>query len=371
LSEVKAAPALAFILVSQKQLLEIPVQTHSRFPRLLLAVFSSLPLCAHAAALTPAYHPVALVPFTPGQGSGVAMAIDDRGTVCGMWTGPTGAFCWRDGTLTELQPLPGDDNVFVEGINARGQAVGFSQSTVNFRRRAAVFVDSIARELTIPQATDAAGADIDNAGDVVGAYVTRSGETMAYLFRHGEGRDLGTLGQTMRSSRAAGINNRRQIVGSSVIDTPTPIGNFQTRAFLYQHGSMTVLATPAGFSSVASRINERGQAIGRIERNDASWEDSRAALWDKDGLKVLLDQASDARGINKRGQVVGAVLTGSGGFFYEPGKPVRSLNDLIDTSDGWNIVYAQAINERGQIVGFGCKGELCGPVLMNPTGAAD
>jgi hypothetical protein len=47
---------------------------------------------------------------------------------------------------------------------------------------------------------------------------------------------------------------------------------------------------------------------------------------------------------------------------------VRSLNDLIDTSTGWNIVYAQAINERGQIVGFGCKGESCGPVLMNPTG---
>jgi probable HAF family extracellular repeat protein len=347
------------------------VQT-SRFSPVLLAVLvTSLPLFAQAAPNTPAYQPVALVPFTAGQGSGVAMAINNQGTVCGMWTGPTGAFCWRDGHLTELQPLPGDDNVAVEGINARGQAVGLSQSTATFRRTAVVFVDGLAHEVTIPQSTGSTASDIDNAGDIVGSYTTRAGENMAFVYQHGEVRDLGTLGQTVRNSGAAGINNRRQIVGTSYIDTPTNSGSFQSRAFLYQQGAMTALATPAGFSSVAARINERGQVIGRLERNDASWEDYRAALWDKDGLKVLLDQASDARGINNRGQVVGGVLTGSGGFFYEPGKGVRSLNDLIDTSTGWNIVYAQAINERGQIVGFGCKGELCGPVLMNPVGKRD
>jgi probable HAF family extracellular repeat protein len=298
----------------------------------------------------------------------VALVINNQGLVCGMWTGPTGAFCWRDGQLTELQPLPGDDNVGVSGINARGQAVGYSQSTVSFQRRAVVFVDGLAHEVPIPQATDANASDIDNAGDIVGRYTARNGETMAFLVRHGEVLDLGTLGQTNRNSVAEGINKRRQIVGTSTIDTPTPAGNFQTRAFLYQQGTMTALATPAGYGSVASRINERGQVIGRLEPNDASWETWRAALWDKGQVKVLLDQASDARGINNRGQVVGAVLTGSGGFFYEPGQGVRSLNDLIDTSTGWNIFYAQAINERGQIVGFGCKGDLCGPVLMNPTG---
>jgi probable HAF family extracellular repeat protein len=327
---------------------------------------ASLPLLAMAAP-TPAYQPVALLPFTPGQGSGVAMVINNQGMVCGMWTGPTGAFCWRDGKLTELQPLPGDDNVFVQSINERGQAVGVSQSTASFRRRAVVFVDGVAQEVPVPQATDATASGINNAGDIVGTYTGRDGLGMAFLFRDGVVHDLGTLGQTLRNSGAADINNGRQIVGSSFIDTPTPAGNLQGRAFLVQQDAMTVLPTPAGYSSVASRINERGQIIGRLEPNDASWETWRAALWDKGSVKVLLDQASDARGINNRGQVVGAVLTGSGGFFYEPGKGVRSLNDLIDTSSGWNIVYAQAINERGQIAGFGCKGELCGPVLMNPA----
>jgi probable HAF family extracellular repeat protein len=337
----------------------------------LLAALIGLPMFVHAAPEKPAYQPVALIPFTPGQGSGVAMAINDQGTVCGMWYGPTGAFCWRDGRLTEMQPLPGDDNVGVEGINARGQAVGISQSTVNFQRRAVVFVDGVAHEVPIPQAIDAYASDINDAGDIVGRYTARNGDTMAYLVRHGEVQDLGTLGQTNRNSYAAGINNRRQIVGASNIDAQTPIGNTQERAFLYQNGSMKPLATPAGFSSVASRVNEKGQVIGRLEPNDDSWETWRAALWDKGQLKVLLEQPSDARGINNRGQVVGAVLTGSGGFLYEPGKGIRSLNDLIDTSTGWNIVYAQAINERGQIVGFGCKGELCGPVLMNPLGGGN
>jgi probable HAF family extracellular repeat protein len=347
------------------------MHTASRSSLILLATLSCAAFSAHAGAHRPAYQPVALAPFSPGQGSGVAMAINDQGTVCGIWTGPTGAFCWRNGTLTALQPLPGDDNVSVDGINARGQAVGMSQSTATFRRRAVVFVDGVAHEVPIPQAVDAYASDINDAGDVVGRYTARNGDTMAYLARHGEVQDLGTLGHTNRNSYAAGINNRRQIVGASNIDTPTPIGNTQERAFLYRNGSLTALATPAGFSSVASRVNERGQVIGRLEPNDDSWETWRAALWDQGQVKVLLDQASDARGINNRGQVVGAVLTGSGGFFYEPGKGVRSLNDLIDTSTGWNIVYAQAINERGQIVGFGCKGELCGPVLMNPTGGGN
>jgi probable HAF family extracellular repeat protein len=333
----------------------------------LLAALASLPLLAQAALNKPAYQPVALIPFTPGQGAGVATAINNRGVVCGFWTGPTGAFCWRDGQLTELQPLPGDDNVAVESINARGQAVGLSQSTATFRRHAVIFVDGIAQPIPIPQATDSIASGINNAGDVVGTCFGRDGQGMAFLYRHGVPQDLGTLGQTVRNSGAADINNRGQIVGSSFIDTPTENGGFETRAFLYQHDSMAALPTRPGYSNIAARVNERGQVVGRIESNDGSG-DYRAALWDKGQLKVLVEQPSDARGINNRGQVVGAVLTGSGGFFYEPGKGVRSLNDLIDTSTGWNIVYAQAINERGQIVGFGCKGELCGPVLMNPTG---
>jgi probable HAF family extracellular repeat protein len=241
LSEIKAAPDLALILVSPRQLKEIPVQTASRLSLLALATLSSAPLSAQAAPDKSAYQPVALVPFTPGQGSGVATAINDHGTVCGLWTGPTGAFCWRDGQLTELQPLPGDDNVAVDSINARGHAVGLSQSTATFRRHAVVFIDGVAQEVAIPQATGATASGIDNAGDIVGAYTGRDGLGMAFLYRDGVVHDLGALGQTVRSSGATGINDRQQIVGNSLIDVPTDNGGFETRGFLYQHGAMTAL----------------------------------------------------------------------------------------------------------------------------------
>jgi probable HAF family extracellular repeat protein len=347
--------------------MEIPVRNQHRFPGLVLAALSILPFAAQAAP-KPSHQPVALIPFTAGQGSGVGMVINNQGMVCGMLLSGTGAFCWRAGKLVELQPLPGDYNVVVNGINDRGQAVGYSQTDITFRRRAVVFVDGVATELPIPASTSSSAAGIDNGGDIAGTYTNRAGEDMAFLYRHGSVVDLGTLGSTVRSSSAADINNGKQVVGTSFIDSPTPNGSFESRAFTVQHGDMQALPTPAGYSGIGTRVNERGQVVGWIESNDNPFDSQRAALWDKGRLKVLLDQPSHARGINNRGEVVGAVLiSGSSGFFYEPGKDVRSLNDLIDTSTGWSIVYAQAINDRGQIVGLGCKGQLCGPVLLDPV----
>jgi probable HAF family extracellular repeat protein len=347
--------------------MEITVRYHHSVPGLLLAAMANLPFTAQAAP-QPSHQPVALIPFTAGQGSGVAMVINNEGMVCGMSAGPTGAFCWRDGRLLELQPLPGDDNVAVGGINARGQVVGLSQSSTTFRSRAVVFVDGVANEVPIPASASSSAAGISNGGDIAGTYANRAGEAMAFVYRDGSVTDLGTLGSAVRSSSAADINNAKQVVGTSTIDIPTPNGSFESRGFLVQDGAMRALPTPAGFSSTATRVNEGGQVVGWIERIDNPDGSNLAALWDKDGLKVLLDQSSHARGINNRGQVVGALLTGSGGFIYEPGKGVRSLNDLIDTSTGWSIVYAQAINDRGQIVGYGCQAALCGPVLLNPVG---
>jgi probable HAF family extracellular repeat protein len=209
--------------------------------------------------------------------------------------------------------------------------------------------------------------DINDAGDVVGSYSDRPGESMAYLLRQGTVRDLGTLGQTVRASGAAGIDNRGQVVGSSSTDVPTSSGQFRVLAFSWRNDALTALATPPAHSSHAARVNARGQIVGFVERHDGGAESYRAVLWDADGMTILSDQPSDARGINNRGQVVGAVQAGTGGFLYEPGKGSRNLNDLIDPASGLTFVYPQAINERGQIVGYGCQGESCGPMLLNPV----
>jgi probable HAF family extracellular repeat protein len=334
---------------------------------LLLGAAAALPLSTHAAPGY-RYEPIVLVPFTPGQGSGVAKMINNSGTICGTASGSPGAFCWRDGRLIALKPLPGDEYAEPESINEKGEVVGSSYDVDTDRRRAVVFVDGAAHELPVAVHASSTAMDINDAGDIVGAYSDRLGDAMAYVIRQGTVRDLGTLGQTVRASVGAGIDNRGQVVGSSTTDQATPFGQFRVLAFSDRRDTLTALPTPPEHSSHAARVNARGQTVGFIERDNGGAEGYRAVLWDADGMHVLSDLPSDARGINNRGQVVGSVQTAPGGFLYEPGKGSHNLNDLIDPAAGLTFVYPQAINERGQIVGYGCQGESCGPMLLDPVG---
>lgn len=83
-------------------------------------------------------------------------------------------------------------------------------------------------------------------------------------------------------------------------------------------------------------------------------------------MKVLVDEPGDARDINILGQVVGGLHERTGGFLYHPTTGARDVKELIDPASGYTIVYPQAINDRQQIVGFGCKELLYGPVLLDP-----
>jgi probable HAF family extracellular repeat protein len=179
--------------------------------------------------------------------------------------------------------------------------------------------------------------------------------------------DLGSLGP-IRSGFATAINEHKQIVGSSAA-ADNPDFPFQTdlHAFLWENGVMKDLGTLGGRESNAQAINDRGQVVGISAVSMSGQSEQHAFLWENGVMKDLgagLDGRSDARSINNRGQVVGAADALAGGFLYEPGKGVRALNDLVNPADGLNIVYPQSINDRREIVGYGCKGALCGPILL-------
>ena len=55
-------------------------------------------------------------------------------------------------------------------------------------------------------------------------------------------------------------------------------------------------------------------------------------------------------GINVWGDVVGG--TDVGAFLYTHGQ-MRNLNDMIPSNSGWQLEVANAINDRGDIVGTG------------------
>jgi probable HAF family extracellular repeat protein len=62
-------------------------------------------------------------------------------------------------------------------------------------------------------------------------------------------------------------------------------------------------------------------------------------------------------GINRSGQIVGFSRIGfdSHAFLYSHGA-MQDLNDLISSTSGWVLEFANAINDRGQITGTGNHG---------------
>src|SRR5262249_29649121 len=95
----------------------------------------------------------------------------------------------------------------------------------------------------------------------------------AFLYKDGAMLDLGALGG--RTSRAFGINNQDQVVGSADLDSAT------SHAFVYQDGVMTDLGTLGGDRSEAKAINDFGQVVGQSRFDDFS-KNSHTFLWTPD-----------------------------------------------------------------------------------------
>jgi probable HAF family extracellular repeat protein len=185
------------------------------------------------------------------------------------------AVVWEsDGNqIRELPPLPGDTSGAATAINDRGQVVGISgtcdQAVGRFTAAHAVLWENG----SVTNIGDLGGTSwntpmaINEQGDVVG-FAGQPGDDPdnpqlhAFLWtRHGGIQDLGALPGDVYSE-AHGINERRQIVGISC----DAAGN--CRAFLWQNGAMTDLNTLVlpGYADVlttAQDINDLGEITGR------------------------------------------------------------------------------------------------------------
>jgi len=145
---------------------------------------------------------------------------------------------------------------------------------------------------------------INNSGQIAGYFILTNSFYNAFLYSNGSMQDLGTLGGNQ--SQAWGINNSGQVVGQSINGSRT------SHAFLYTGGSMQDLGT----------------------------------------LKYSTD-TSIAYGINNNGVIVGADPTISHAFVYANGT-MTDLNTLIaPVNSGWTLQDACAINDSGQIAGYG------------------
>jgi MYXO-CTERM domain-containing protein len=165
--------------------------------------------------------------------------------------------------------------------------------------------------------------------------------------------DLGILPGGIFSI-ANGINNTGQVAGLGDIAGGTQ------RAFLYSGGAMNGLGTLGGSFSRASAINNAGQVVGD---SDTAGGLRHAFLYSGGTMNDLGTlpggTGSVALGISNAGKVVGYSYTVGNtnvhAFVYSI-SGLKDLNNLIPSGSGWNLQYAYAINNLGEIVGSGTIG---------------
>jgi probable HAF family extracellular repeat protein len=171
---------------------------------------------------------------------------------------------------------------------------------------------------------------------------------------------LGTLGGQQSYGVATNVNGH--IVGSSAIP-----GDFVYHAVMWTVGSPRDLGTMGGDTASGTGINKFDQVVGYSTLAGSS--DLHAALWD-DGwfdLGSLGGTLSYAFAINDT-QAVGMSMAKDNNLhaFVFANNLMEDLNSLIADGTGWLLMGARAINDVGQIAGFGTYNGQTHAFLLTP-----
>jgi probable HAF family extracellular repeat protein len=267
----------------------------------------------HAFLWDGAMHDLGVIGGTSASLNSYAYGIDDKGQIVGnsqITGGGTDsyAYIYNNGSMQNLAVV-GSAN----GINSNGQVVGSGYNNHAFIRNSdGTFIDLGC--LSTYTGTRSSGQAINSSGQVAayeGTGMGQGGTAKAFIWSNGSRQGLGTLGGT--GSAAYGINDAGQVVGESA----TP-GDAYAHAFFWNGSAMKDLGT-FGDSSQANDINNNGQVVGMSDGVFADFMQTHAVTWT----------------INADGSVT-----------------MTDLNDLV-AGQGWSLGEATAINDKGQIVGWG------------------
>jgi probable HAF family extracellular repeat protein len=294
---------------------------------------------------------------TIGGSASVSLSINDRGQVVGGSTtvGDVAfhAFVGRLGksgpVLQDLEPLLGGTTSQAMAINANGDIA--AATVLDGRIRAAVLYNGTAKQIGTLGGMSSVARGLNNKGEVVGySAVAGDDQAHAFVFSHGDLLDLGTLGGT--NSTANAINNRGDVVGSSETSTSDV-----TQAFLYTGGGLRGLGTLGGKNSYAVAINNEGSVVGSANTANGTTHAFLFAGGKMTDLGTLGGNDSDAFGINEDAEIVGRAQFATDDSrthaFFLGRCQMIDLNSSIPSDSGWVLQEARAINEDGEIVGFG------------------
>lgn len=297
---------------------------------------------------------VTALPFIPFSGTG-GEALSHTGAVVGGMHNADGSVSlaqWFKGALTDLGAPPGvpsrDFNrPRVFGMSTSGTIVGTLHTPAgDLPSRPFVYDRGRFTVLPLMDPTDLGGAAIgvNGRGEVVGYRHTASNRTGAWLWSNGSYSRLPVSGTNVV---AFGINSGGAIIGNR---THGLLRRFLTGQFHCkgQRGYVLSRGTAVHLSGFVYAMNDRGEAAGGSPSDD----EAMAAVFRNGIATVILNLPSAAVGINSVADVVG---------FYQPaGRTLRRLfiwsanSGAFDlTPDGYRSAQAAAINDSGQILGFG------------------
>jgi probable HAF family extracellular repeat protein len=319
-------------------------------------------------------------------GESEGLAINAAGNVTGiayLSSDPHGggwrAFQYGDGVGMTVVPALTDLSI-ATGINNNLQIVGLSflaglEPHAFLAQEAYQTIDL--GSLSAPSSSgDSVANAINDVGMVTGQSWTNDDFGHAFIWTSGAMRDIGTLGGN--NSVGQSINFRGEVAGESEIGSGRT-----TRAFRFtEDNGLVDLGTLGGTNSWAYGINNNGQVVGESDtgpgpvsgaRRDTrrivgrsvrfgrfSYFDTHAFLWTEAVGMMDLGHfgggASRATAINNNEVVVGwsTRIDGTGyAFSWTRAGGIVDLNTFLPPNSGWVLMAANAINDKGQITGYG------------------
>lgn len=284
--------------------------------------------------------------------------INDKGEVVGysyvannlIWQ----AFLWKNGVMSNLGPFGVYSMAY--RINEQSQAVGFVKSGAFTLEHAYLWDNGLNTDLNPSYGKYSKAAAINDLGQVVGSfYDTTSKAVHTFRWENGVLTDMGKLGG-INFSGALGINNQGQIIGN--YDRRYTVDTFQANyvgAYFYDNGGVTDM----GKLTYPEEINNFGQVAGYTYFDYNGYSTCCQGFSWKNGTKTLIKTSESATsrafGINDSGEVVGWTYNQTGhqvAFIWKDGV-LKDLNTMIDSGSPWRLRQANAINNKGEIVGIG------------------
>ncbi len=331
----------------------------------------------------------------PGDTESSASAINSRGVAVGYSRGTFNRACvFQDGKVTSLGVPPGAKSSEALDVNSSGDVAGYAEMPAG--HHAFLYSAGKGHDLgTLPRFSGSEVIAINDTGEAVGNitnFTGRAGLTLrrGLLYDHGRMIALGTLPGFLESD-ARSINTSGQIAGTCYSSS----GPVRWAPFLYDNRTTTMLTLPMPVGcrrGWANGVNDSGQVIGDVLMPGGN---SHAVLWHGNRMADLGTPSgysvSIGSGLNNRGEAVGYCFDEGSvksflrdhtsahnplrgyldrdmehAFVYQ-GSKMQDLNEMIPRDSDWTLENAQAINDRGQIVGQGLHGGRERAFLLTPV----